>query len=51
MTEGTNGKLDEKGRRGLDYFLATTTAAEYLLTPTHPRSRDLKQWFNDGVTP
>lgn len=43
LAEATDGELDEWDRRGLDYFLATTTAAEYLLTPTHRRlARDYR---------
>lgn len=35
--EATDGELGERTRRGLDYYLATATAAEYVLTPTHRR--------------
>lgn len=37
QAEATTGELDEVLRRALDFYLATTTAAELLLTPTHRR--------------
>ncbi|MEW2497495.1 tetratricopeptide repeat protein [Streptomyces nodosus] len=37
VAEATDGELDEETRRGLDFYLATITAAEYLLTETHRR--------------
>ncbi|MEW1760479.1 tetratricopeptide repeat protein [Streptomyces cyaneofuscatus] len=41
--EATDGELDEQTRRALDFYLATITAAEYLLTPTHRRlARDYR---------
>ncbi|MFI6528222.1 AAA family ATPase [Streptomyces uncialis] len=36
-TEATDGEIEEHQRRGLDYYLAALTAAEYKLTPTHRR--------------
>ncbi|WP_234043330.1 tetratricopeptide repeat protein [Streptomyces marianii] len=35
VAEATDGELDEQTRRGLDFYLATITTAERLLTDTH----------------
>ncbi|MEU0108316.1 tetratricopeptide repeat protein [Streptomyces sp. NPDC006251] len=37
QAEAADGELDEVLRRALDFYLATTTAAELVLTPTHRR--------------
>ncbi|MEV5279804.1 tetratricopeptide repeat protein [Streptomyces sp. NPDC006692] len=43
VAEATDGELDEQTRRALDFYLATITAAEYLLTDTHRRlARDYR---------
>ncbi|WP_328973463.1 tetratricopeptide repeat protein [Streptomyces sp. NBC_00239] len=51
VTEATDGELDEQTRRGLDFYLATITAAEYLLTDTHRRLARDYRFEPDGPAP
>ncbi|MET9083598.1 tetratricopeptide repeat protein [Streptomyces sp. NPDC004237] len=48
--EATSGEAEETLRRGVDFYLATATAAERRLTPTHRRlRRDILHLPNEPV--
>jgi tetratricopeptide (TPR) repeat protein len=51
VAEATDGELDEQTRRGLDFYLATITAAERLLTDTHRRLARDYRFEPDGPAP
>ncbi|MDF3303208.1 tetratricopeptide repeat protein [Streptomyces tropicalis] len=51
VTEATDGELDEQTRRALDFYLATITAAERLLTDTHRRLARDYRFKPDGPAP